>query len=343
MNILHITDELTKKNYSISSLILFSVKYIENKKNIRHNILSTYFQKCIFEKKSNIIIKNHQFVHIHGIWRWIHFIAIFHCARLSVPFFIHPHGMLLDPALKNKGFLNYIMKIIFLKIFSFSLKKKINFISITKNESLSIKKFFKNTSIHLIPNPIPFLIKKNTGKINKYFIFFGRIHPIKNLELMIESFADANLGDEWKLNIYGIRDDEKYYNKLILMIKNQKNVFIKRPVFGYEKQKIIASAWANILLSKSEVMSLSVLESASLELPSLVNKDIQIDEFTKNEGIVTKADVKSVSKRIKEISSWSIKLRFEKGKKLKKFIKFNYSVDMWYTTYLYLYRFKNLY
>ena len=340
MNILHITDELTKKNYSISSLIFYLTEYIENKNKIRHNILSTYLQRDTFNDKNNIIliktnsflncyknvsnikdiIKNHEYVHIHGIWRWIHFISIFHCARLSIPFYIHPHGMLLNAALKNKGFFNYLMKKILLKCYSFFLRKRINFISITKQESESINFFFKNTSIHLIPNPVPFLINQDPIKIEKIFIFFGRLHPIKNLELMIEAFTEANLGDDWKLNIYGIKDDKKYHKKLILMIEG-----------------IISSSWANILLSKSEVLRLSVLESASLELPSLVNEDIAIDEFIKNDGVVTRTEIKSISKNIKEISNWSLKLRIEKGKKLKEFVNLNYSIESLYKKYYYLY------
>ena len=357
MNILHITDELTKKNYSISSLIFQLTEYIENKKYIRHNILSTCLQRGIFNHKNNVIlikknffinfykisieieniIRNHEFVHIHGIWRWIHFLTIFHCTRLSIPFFIHPHGMLLDEALKSNGSINYWIKKICLWFFNIILKKKLHFISITKQESLSIRKCFKNTSIHLIPNPVPFSIYKGVSKIKKNFVFFGRMHPIKNLELMIEAFIDANLDDEWKLNIYGIKDDKKYYKKLVFIINKNKNIFIKKPIFGIEKQKIIASSWANILLSKSEVLSLSVLESASLELPSLVNKDIAIDEFTKNEGMTTKTELKSISRNIQNISNWPIKLRIKKGKKLKDFVNLKFSIDSLCKKYFYLY------
>ena len=97
MNILHITDELSKKNYSISSLVFFLAEYFENKKKFKHTILSTYQQKDLFQNQINIflindniitkfisinsklsnILKRHQVVHVHGIWRWINFLAIF--------------------------------------------------------------------------------------------------------------------------------------------------------------------------------------------------------------------------------------------------------------------------
>ena len=35
-------------------------------------------------------------------------------------------------------------------------------------------------------------------------------------------------------------------------------------------------SWANVLISKSEVVSLSILESSAYKLPSLINKNIEV-------------------------------------------------------------------
>ena len=126
---------------------------------------------------------------------------------------------------------------------------------------------------------------------------------------MIESFKKANLEKNWKLHIYGIDDDEIYLSKLKKMIENNDNIEIKKPIFGNEKQKVLNSSWSNILLSKSEVLSLSVLESASMELPSIVSEEIQIDQFTTNEGETVAASVNEISKKIIEVSNWSIEER----------------------------------
>ena len=106
-------------------------------------------------------------------------------------------------------------------------------------------------------------------------VYFGRIHPHKNVHLMIIAFLKLNLNKNWKLEIYGIRDDEKYYQKLKNLIGNSNQIVIKRPVFGEKKQDIMREAWVNILVSKSEVLSLSILESAVHELPSLINNKIE--------------------------------------------------------------------
>ena len=57
-HVLHVTEELSKKNYSISSLIFFLSEFIENKINIKHTILTTNLQREIFKEHNNVEIIN---------------------------------------------------------------------------------------------------------------------------------------------------------------------------------------------------------------------------------------------------------------------------------------------
>ena len=72
-------------------------------------------------------------------------------------------------------------------------------------------------------------------------------------------------------------------------------------------------AWLNILISKSEVLSLSILESCLYGLPSLVNKDIEINDFG-DSIIFTNLSTSQISEKIIEISSWSPEQREAKEK-----------------------------
>ena len=357
--VLHVTEELSKKNYSIASLIFFLSSFIENKTDVKHIILTTYIQNEIFKQSKNVkvitlpflknfflineiisqTIKNIDIIHIHGLWRWINFISVFHCIVSGKTFYIHPHGMLLEAALKNKGYINFITKKIFIFFYRVVVSNKVNFISITKKETNSIKKYFYKCNFKFIPNPIPFTSEKYKDyKKDKTFVFFGRIHPIKNLELMIDAFKLSNLDNKWKLHIYGIEDDHKYLLKLKNSIKDVDNIKIKKPIFFDEKQKILKTSWSNILLSKSEVLSLSVLESASMELPSIVSEEIEIDQFSTNDGVSVKPNIKDISTKIIEISNWSLEERDEKGKRLKHFIEKIFSINTIGKEYLKIYK-----
>ena len=68
-------------------------------------------------------------------------------------------------------------------------------------------------------------------------------------------------------------------------------------------------SWLNILVSKSEVLSLSILESGLFGLPSLVNEDIEIKKGLEKTIIFTKPSIINISKKIEEISQWTLEKR----------------------------------
>ena len=55
MKVLHVTEELSKKKYSISSLIFFS-NFIINKINYSYNVLTSAIQEDVFKRKDNVNI-----------------------------------------------------------------------------------------------------------------------------------------------------------------------------------------------------------------------------------------------------------------------------------------------
>ena len=88
---------------------------------------------------------------------------------------IHPHGMLLQPAINENGFLKKINKTFFLNILKilFYNQKNIIFVAITRDEYDQIKSLFSNLEIQLIQNNIPFENFKLNSKLNfsKTFVF----------------------------------------------------------------------------------------------------------------------------------------------------------------------------
>ena len=331
MKVLHITNEFTKKNFSISSLIVFITTNLNIDKNYLYSVLTSKLEEGLFRNKNinvlnydkwiyffkqnslkKVILEN-DIIHIHGLWAPIQLISLLICSKRKLNCIVHPHGMLLDPALKSAGYFKFVLKKISLIYLNIILKTNVEFISITNQEKNAIEKYFPNHKVTLIPNPIPFKYTENLEKKkDKLIVYFGRIHPHKNIDLLISSFLKAKLSEDWKLEIYGIRDDEKYYNKILNQIKNSKQIEIKKPVFDHEKSNIMKRAWLNVLVSKSEVLSLSILESSVNGLPSLVNKDIEtIDK--ENKSLLTNLNEKEISEKIKNITTWTLDKRLNSG------------------------------
>ncbi len=347
MKIYHLVDEITEKNQSIVSIIkqisnykiwnffkVVSQKQSDTKnKNLNNVIYLKNFLKdyLIYFSTLRKIIKNkpETAVHIHGLWRPIYFFSLLFCKLNKIPFLIQPHGMLLDDALKSNTYINYLFKILTLKVYNIFLKN-VYFLAVTKEETESIKKYFKSPNITIIENPFEF---NRISKVNftKKFIYFGRINPIKNIDLIIKAFIDSAPSKEWILELYGIQDDPKYLNYLISIINNSNysnQILIKKPVFGIKKYKIMTSAWCNVLISKSEILSLSVLESLSVGTPSIVNKNIYFPDWIKKNIFLSDIYQGSLKNSFKRIMNISYSERIKSRKKIIKNFDKNYSISI---------------
>ena len=358
MKILHITSELTKKNFSIASLILFISDHLNKKFSYQYSILSSKIERILFNNNNiktiefsrwfSIFFKfralldqisRYDIIHIHGIWAPIQIFSIIICNFTKKKNVIHPHGMLLGEAIKSAGFLKYVYKKIFLYIFRFLISENTSFVSITDQEKKAINKYFPKCKITEIYNPIPFKWRNlQTPTKKKQFVYFGRIHPHKNLDLIIKAFKESNLNDKWKLKIYGIQDDEKYFHELKSLIGSDKRIQFKEPIFEEEKQIVLNESWMNILLSKSEVLSLSVLESSLHGLPSLVNRNLETKEI-EDSIIPTETKIKNIKEKLEIASNWNLEERLDRGKNIYKNVQNITSIENLTNKYKKLYNF----
>ena len=96
-------------------------------------------------------------IHIHGIWAPIQIFSILKCNKEKLNCVIHPHGMFLPEALGSGGKLKYFFKLFSLYVLQKILNTNVNFISITNQETIAIKKYFPEAKVNKIS--IQFLLK----------------------------------------------------------------------------------------------------------------------------------------------------------------------------------------
>ena len=323
MKVIQVLDEISKKNISIVSVvrIISSYEYLSKQSKIivannqdklkKVGTVKSLFSNLFFSSEVNTILKAHKpdIVHIHGIWRPIHFFFMLHCTFLNIPILVQPHGMLLKEALKSKSYLSYTIKLFTLFIFYRFFLTKSSFIAVTEEEKKSINKYFPNASISIVKNPLA-IQKISSKNINKRFVYFGRFNKHKNLKEFIAAFISAKPNSEWSFHIYGIEDDENYKNELLDLVSRsgfQKSIKFIKPEFDIKKKfKIISESWCNVLLSKSEILSLSVLEAFSVGTQSFVNKKIFFPRWLKKYLIRSEVNNLNLVRSIKSIMSQNI-------------------------------------
>jgi glycosyltransferase involved in cell wall biosynthesis len=343
MKIIQVIDEVSKRNISLVSVtkIINSYKFLskesivittDNQEKVKKIlVLKNLYKNFFFYSKISKILKKYKpdALHIHGMWRPIQFLFILHCSFLNIPVLIQPHGMLLPAALKSRSFLSFIFKLICIYLF-YKLFARLTFIAVTKEEKEFINKYFSSSTVFIIKNPfkIPSVVLK---KISNKFVYFGRYNRHKNLKEFIQAYMLANTSGKWTLDIYGIDDDPLYKAELINLVNtnnyNSKIRFMK-PVFNIKKKfQIISNSSCNVLMSKSEVLSLSVLEAFSKGIPSLVNKDLHFPNWIKNNLIRSSLKISDLVKNINSVINKNYNLKIYSRNKLKKIFAKNYDFE----------------
>ena len=318
MKVIQVLDEISKKNISIVSVvrIISSYQYLSNQSKIivaknqdrlkKVGIVKSLFSNLFFSSEVNKILQYNKpdIVHIHGIWRPIHFFFMLHCTFLNIPILVQPHGMLLREALKSKSYLSYAIKLFTLYIFYRFFLSKSSFIAVTQEEEESINKYFPSAKVSIVKNPLA-IQKITSKKIKKQFVYFGRFNRHKNLKEFIIAFIDAKPSHDWSFHIYGIEDDESYRKELLNLVSKsgfEKLIRFNKPEFDIKKKfQIISESWCNVLLSKSEILSLSVLEAFSVGTQSLVNKKIFFPTWIKFFLIRSEVESKNLVRNIRSI------------------------------------------
>lgn len=340
MSVIHIIDDFSKKNLSIVSVAKLICKnkrikksiIFRNKKNLGYFLLITSIINFFKKNKANLI-------HVHGLWRPIYFFSLILSSIMKINIIIQPHGMLLDQALKNKTFFHYYVKIFLITVYKVFIRN-IKFIAVTNEERASIEKFFGKKNIYVIQNPFISTFKCSK-KIKKQYVFFGRFNRHKNLHLIVNAFLKANLKDKWKLKIYGLRDDKTYETEIKNLIKKhkaEKVIIFEKPIFEKEKKfEIMASSYMNLIMSKSEILSLSVLEFLSVGVRSVVNNKLKFPIILSKNLIFSQPSIKelsiSIRKTAKDFKNNSLLKRKKIVSDFKSFYDFNKIENKYYSIY----------
>ena len=187
-----------------------------------------------------------------------------------------PRGELLGEALQgNKG------KLLYFKLLKLLLGNHVLFHATSNEEKASIQSIFgSNANVVIIPNFMELPQREKRENLQpEYFLYLGRIAPIKALDKLVKGIAKSErfMQSDYVFKLAGgvERQFEDYYTRLQELVHqfnlDKKLVFLG-PVNGKEKYSILANARYLFLVSNSENFGNVVLESLSQGTPVVASK-----------------------------------------------------------------------
>ena len=190
---------------------------------------------------------------------------------------ICPRGELNPGAIFYK---TYRKKLFLLISKLFHLYDGVEFHATSQYESLRIKKYLKNNSKITIASNLPREPDRDNNFHNetrnfklKRFAYVGRIHPIKNLHLLLESLK--NIKGQLQFDIVGPIDDQSYWRRCSSLIDSLPiNIKCKfhGPMQNKEVLRLVSKSHLLCLLSSGENFGQVIFESMSVSVPVLISR-----------------------------------------------------------------------
>ena len=334
MKILHVIQTLEEeKGGGVTARNLKLIEYLE-KKNNKNFIISlkskvknnskqafryknrNYFLEYINERfplpfpnifKIAKLVRNADVVHLTSFWTLLNAYVYIFCKLFSKNYVICPAG-----ALIIFGRSRTIKYIYYQIIGKYIIKDCSAIISITKKE----KKQFKEKNIPLskifnIPNGIDlnknelkklcYLNDFNYKKNKPYILFVGRLHFIKGPDLLLKAFNSIADKIPYHNLIFAGNDEgmEKELKKEAKKSKFAERIHFIGFISGSEKDNLYKNADLLVIPSRSEAMSLVVLEAGLHGLESIFTDQCGLNELShRNLGKCVKVDSNEISNSI---------------------------------------------
>jgi glycosyltransferase involved in cell wall biosynthesis len=235
-------------------------------------------------------------VHVHGLWMYPSRAVLQWSLRTRRPYMISPHGMLRPWALKTSAWKKKLAGYLYENQ---HLQSATCFHALSRAEAEAISAYAPSHPIFINTNGVarqpelekPLAPWQGQLQDNKFvLLFLGRLHPVKNLERLLEAWSDAHHENgaiqDWHLVIAGWDKDNHgaRLRELADTLAITGSVSFTGPLFGVEKEAAFRNARAFVLPSLGEALPVAILEAWSFGVPVLMT-----DECSLPEGFSAKA------------------------------------------------------
>jgi glycosyltransferase involved in cell wall biosynthesis len=225
--------------------------------------------------------------------------------------------------------------------------------ALTSREARTLGSYFHGKKSVIIP---PGIDLQSTGKIladlppidlhkAPYFLFLGRLHPVKGIQNLIKAFARMS-DTRFKLVIAGPSQQKELayaesLHNLVSELGIGQRVVFPGAVSGSNKWQLYREAWAFCLPSFSEGFPLVNLEAAAAGTPIITTFGTgDVDDWDHNGGIMIQPSEQSLSSALEQAAGWSWETRLNRGNAIHSFVERNYSWEYigkkWFETYFQL-------
>jgi glycosyltransferase involved in cell wall biosynthesis len=258
---------------------------------------------------------------INGLWQFQSLGAASVARRLGVPYYVYAHGML-DPRGRRAHPLKHLKKVLYWILFEQRALRQAEAVCFTSTEEARLalscfpfgswNPFVAGAGI--LSPPVPkqeavaaFMQRFPALREKRIWMFLGRIHPVKGLDLLVEAFRE--LGAEAKdvhLLVAGPGDNDYVaaMHRLVVEAGLASRVTFTGPLYGEDKWVSFKASELFVLPSHQENFSMAVAEALAMGVAVCISDKINIwrEISEARAGVVCADDVPSL---VAALRSWN--------------------------------------
>ena len=279
-------------------------------------------------------------MHSHGLWAPANVIAAGAAGKAHLPHIIAPRGSFEPGALAKSAWKKAIFKRLYVNR---ALREAACFHALTEREAWCIREFGLTNPIAIVPNAVAVSKPPDDRDTaagqdwaarfgrKKLIVFLGRMHPIKGLDILIEAWRRiAGEFTDWHLVLAG-PDEEGYLAAIESQVEAADladRVSFPGGLYGPDKDSLLAAADLFVLPSRSEGMSVALLEAMAAGLPVVITKSCNFPAAGDSRaGFVVDGNVESLSAGLAKMLKTPDNRRSEMGARAAALVRGRYSWD----------------
>lgn len=256
---------------------------------------------------------------INGLWQYQSLGAAPVARRLGIPYFIYTHGML-DPWSRRAHPLKYLKKLVYWLLFEQWVLRRARVVCFTASEEAELAAmyfpigswtpFVVGAGIAAPAEPTQQAVAAFAQRFpelrnKRLWIFLGRIHPKKGLDLLFNAFRELRLETlDFHVIVAG-PGDERYVSSMKRLAANlgiSSNVSFTGPLYGEDKWLAFKVSELFILPSHQENFGIAVAEALVMAVPVCISDKVNIWREIKaaDAGLICSDDVPSLVEALKQ-------------------------------------------
>jgi len=237
---------------------------------------------------------------IHGMWLYPGYAAAMECLRAGVPYACFPHGMLDLYPVNRSGFIRRVKKHLYWRLVERWLYEGAAAVVFTtqrelKNASATFR--INNRKLVVVPYGIAPMHRHAGRPCNEKLwqppdrrvaLFFGRVHPKKNVGFLIEAWNKASVAPDYHLVIAGPGDPGylAHLEKLAAAGPYRDRIHFAGWVAGADKAYLLERAQWFLLPSLQENFGVAVLEAAQAGCAVAISNEVYLADYLSPESAV---------------------------------------------------------